>query len=67
MDLGSSPATYTKLRRSRWRLGRLGSEISSRIRGNENRENEICSGMKCVSVVVMFAMFKWYLLIKKQQ
>ena len=61
MDLGPSRATHTKLRKIEGRLRRLRSETTSPIRGRQNRDNEICSGMKSVSAVVMFPMFKWYL------
>ena len=33
---------------SRGRVKRLHSEATSRVRENQNKENEICSGMKCV-------------------
>ena len=32
--------------------GRLRSEPASRLRENQNKENEICSRMKCVSLAV---------------
>ena len=43
----------------------MGSEPTSYLREIRVRDNEICSGMKCVSVVieVCSGKFKWLLLI----
>ena len=41
-----------KLRRSRGLLIHLRSELIRRVREKQNKDNEICSRIKCVSVAV---------------
>ena len=38
--------------RRQWQLEHLHSEPTGRLRENQNKENEICSRMKCVAVAV---------------